>query len=90
MHSRQSFTREFITGGKSLLLYAFHATRAFKAKITNERGDYLLPYLHMNTTLLSEEGEITIQLEDGRILFEIRNESILFGMKLKFAFKFIN
>lgn len=90
VHSRQSFTREFITGGKSLLLYAFHATRAFKAKITNERGDYLLPYLHMNTTLLSEEGEITIQLEDGRILFEIRNESILFGMKLKFAFKFIN
>uniref|UniRef100_A0A1I8BCS0 CRAL-TRIO domain-containing protein n=1 Tax=Meloidogyne hapla TaxID=6305 RepID=A0A1I8BCS0_MELHA len=35
VHSRQSFTREFITGGKSLLLYAFHATRAFKAKITN-------------------------------------------------------
>jgi len=43
----------------------------------------------MNTTLLSEEGEIPIQQSDGGIHFEIRNESNLFGMKLKFAFKFI-
>nr|CAD2155990.1 unnamed protein product [Meloidogyne enterolobii] len=89
VHSRQSFIRELDTKGKGVLLYEFHATRAFKVKLTNEKGDYLLPYLHMNTTLLSEEGEIPIQVSDGRIHFEIRNESNLFGMKLTFAFKFV-
>ncbi|KAF7631152.1 CRAL-TRIO domain-containing protein [Meloidogyne graminicola] len=90
VHSKQSFTRELcVEKNKRLLLYEFHASRAFRIKLTNEKGDYLLPYLYMNTTVLSEEGEVKIKLEDGRINLEIRNESILFAMKLRIAYKFI-
>ncbi|CAK5125141.1 unnamed protein product [Meloidogyne enterolobii] len=37
VHSRQSFIRELDTKGKGVLLYEFHATRAFKVKLTNGR-----------------------------------------------------
>ena len=37
VQSRQSFIHELDTKGKGVLLYEFHATRAFKVKFTNGR-----------------------------------------------------
>uniref|UniRef100_A0A914KFS8 CRAL-TRIO domain-containing protein n=1 Tax=Meloidogyne incognita TaxID=6306 RepID=A0A914KFS8_MELIC len=37
VQSRQSFIHELDTKGKGVLLYEFHATRAFKVKLTNGR-----------------------------------------------------